>query len=85
MKKSDQRPVSLDEPALYRIKVRGRLNEKWSDYFEGMAITVEHHDSAAAVTTLTGIVSDQSTLFGVLKQIRDLGLPLLLVEHIEAE
>jgi hypothetical protein len=85
MEKSEQKSISLDRPALYEIKVGGRLNEKWSDYFEGMTITVEPHDDAATITSLRGVVTDQSTLFGLLKQIRDLGLPLLLVERVAGE
>lgn len=85
MTKTNQKPPSLDEPAFYRIKVGGRLNESWLETFEGMTIKVERTASCCAATTLEGIVADQSKLHGLLKQIRDLGLPLLLVELVEKE
>ena len=85
MKTTQQNTLGLDKPAMYRIKIESRLNENWADSFNGMTITVEQQANRATVTTLTGIVTDQSTLHGLLKHIRDLGLPLLLVERIERE
>jgi hypothetical protein len=82
MKNSHQR-LGLDQPATYRIKVQGRLGERWSDWFGGMAIAVENDDNGTAVTTLTGTVTDQVALYGLLSRIRDLGLPLLLVECVD--
>jgi hypothetical protein len=77
--------LGLDKPAKYRIKIESRLNENWADSFSGMTVTVEQKANRPTVTTLTGMVTDQSTLHGLLKHIRDLGLPLLLVERIETE
>jgi hypothetical protein len=85
MKTTQQNTLGLDKPAMYRIKIESRLNENWADSFNGMTITVEQQANRPTVTTLTGIVTDQSTLHGLLKHIRDLGLPLLLVERIERE
>lgn len=62
----------------YRIKIKGRLDPKWSDWFAGMKITYKEN-----TTLLTGPVTDQSALHGLLNRIRDLNLPLLLVEYIE--
>jgi hypothetical protein len=76
------RRLSLDAPATYRIKVQGRLNETWSAWFDGMAVTVEANGDGAAATTLTGSVADQVALHSLLSRIRDLGLPLLLVEYV---
>jgi len=56
------RRLSLDAPATYQIKVQGRLNETWSAWFDGMAVTVENSGDGAAVTTLTGSVADQVAL-----------------------
>ena len=67
-------------PADYRIKVKGRLGNQWSDWFGGMAI-----ESEGAVTTLTGQVSDQCALHGVLIRVRDLGLPLISVKRVESK
>jgi hypothetical protein len=75
--------LRLDQPATYRIKVQGRLGERWSDWFGGMAISVENGDDGTTVTTLTGTVADQVALYGLLSRIRDLGLPLLLVECVD--
>ena len=62
----------------YRIKLKGCLDPKWSDWFEQMAITTEGGE-----TILTGSVADQSALHGILIRIRDLNLTLLSVERIE--
>ena len=61
----------------YEIKLKGHLNESWADWFDGLTIT--HEDDGT--TTLTGEVVDQSALHGVLKKIRDLGLPLISVNQ----
>jgi hypothetical protein len=62
----------------YRIKLKGRLDPKWSDWFEQMAISTEDGQ-----TILTGPVADQAALHGLLVRIRDLNLTLLSVERIE--
>ena len=67
-------------PAHYQIKVMGRLGSQWSDWFEGMTI-----ESEGCITTITGRVSDQSALHGLLVRVRDLGLPLISVERVESE
>jgi|APSaa5957512622_1039677.scaffolds.fasta_scaffold264874_1 hypothetical protein len=64
----------------YQITVKGKLESRWSEWFEGMTISSE-----GALTTLSGIVPDQSALHGLLMRIRDLGLPLISVERIESE
>ena len=74
--------LSLDEPAQYRIAIQGRLDEQWVSYFDGMTISTDILDHDFTQTTLTGVVIDQSALHGLLNHIRDLGLPLLLVERI---
>lgn len=61
---------------IYQIKVNGFLDDKWSDWFDGF--TISHHGKTE--TLLTGPVSDQGILHGVLAKIRDLGLQLLSVE-----
>jgi len=62
----------------YRIKLKGRLDHKWSDWFEQMAISTEGGE-----TVLTGPVADQAALHGLLIRIRDLNLTLLSVERIK--
>lgn len=76
----------LSEPnniLAYRIKVRGRLKESWSDWFNGMTIEARLEADGAQVTTLTGLVRDQTALHGLLDKIRDLGLPLLSLEQVD--
>jgi len=72
----------LSQPAMYRIVVEGRLDESWSAWFDDMALAVECSDDGTSVTTLTGTVSDQPALHGLLVRVRDLGLSLLLVERV---
>lgn len=59
------------------IKVEGILTEEWSDWFEGMSILHETEGE----TLITGQIEDQAVLFGLLKKIRDLGLPLISVNQ----
>ena len=84
MKGTTQR-LRLDEPATYQIKVQGRLNDTWSAWFDGLAVSVEANGDSTAVTTLAGSVADQGALYGLLSRIRDLGLPLLLVQCMRKE
>lgn len=62
----------------YRIRVRGRLANCWSDWFDGFQLRYQGDD-----TIMTGPVADQAALHGVLAKIRDLGLPILVVENLE--
>ncbi len=67
--------------AIYRIKIKGHLDSSWSEWFGGLTITNESNDT----TVLTGVVADQPALHGLLAKVRDMGLPLLLVEYVEIE
>ncbi|MFQ5594400.1 MAG: hypothetical protein ACE5HA_09645 [Anaerolineae bacterium] len=69
----------FDNPAVYRIKVRGHLGQKWSEWFDGFTIIPQADDE----TLLVGPVADQAGLHGLLAKIRDLGLPLLSVKRVE--
>jgi hypothetical protein len=64
-----------DKPMLYQIRIKGHLGSQWTDWFEGMTITLEDNGE----TLLTGPVTDQAALHGLLKKVRDLGLPLVSV------
>ncbi len=86
--KNEHQRIHLDRPAVYQIKVQGRLNDGWSAWFDDMSITVEtveNGDDHTAITTLTGAVVDQVALHGLLSRVRDLGLPLLLVQCVGSE
>ena len=63
------------EPERYEICIKGHLDDKWADWFEGLTITREDNGE----TLLTGPVVDQAALHGVLRKVRDVGLPLLSV------
>ena len=69
------------QPPVYQIRVRGRLGRRWTAWFEGLTITPEDNGD----TLLTGPVVDQAALHGLLRRVRDLGLPLLSVIRVEAE
>ena len=70
---------TFDEQTTYQIRVKGNLESKWSDWFDGFVITVQANHE----TLLTGPVADQAALHGLLAKLRDLGLPILLVERLE--
>jgi hypothetical protein len=67
------------EPGLYEIRIKGHLDDRWRDWFDGLTITLED----SGYTVLTGPVTDQSALHGLLKKIRDLGMPLVSVRPLE--
>jgi hypothetical protein len=72
-------PEHHDESGLYEIRLKGHLNDRWAEWFEGLTITLEDNGD----TLLTGPVIDQAALHGLLKKVRDLGMPLVSVRHLE--
>jgi hypothetical protein len=69
-------PISNpDQPTVCQIRIKGHLSEQWTDWFDGMTITLEENDE----TLITGPVIDQAALHGLLKKVRDLNLPLISV------
>ena len=76
--------LSLDRPGMYQIRVPGRLDESWQEWFEGMEITVESGDGPT-ITTLTGTVTDEAALRGLLDRLFSLGLRLLSVVRLQPE
>ena len=72
--------LSFDQPSSYRIHVKGRLDFKWKDWFDGFEIMYTNGD-----TLLTGIVPDQAALHGILSKVNDLGLSLISVSKLPLE
>ena len=64
---------------VYQIRIKGHLGPQWTDWFGGLTIAVEEDGD----TLLTGPVVDQAALYGLLKKVRDLGMPLVSVNCIE--
>lgn len=69
------------EPGRYEIRIKGHLDDRWVNWFEGLTIMREDNGE----TLLTGPVVDQAALHGLLRKVRDLGLPLVSVIHIDPE
>jgi hypothetical protein len=68
-----------DQPMVYQIRIKGHLTSQWMGWFDGLTITLEEDGN----TLLNGPVIDQAALHGILKKIRDLGLPLLSVNSAD--
>lgn len=84
MMKKNQQKLTLDRPATYRIKVPGGLDQRWSDWYGGMIVTVRKDDNGLSVTTLTSTV-DQAALHSLLRRLYSLGLPLISVICVEVK
>ncbi len=63
------------QPLAYQIRIKGHLGRQWTDWFSGLAITLEDNGD----TLLTGLIVDQAALHGLLRKVRDLGMPLISV------
>ena len=68
-------------PEYYAIRVKGHLDPRWSEWFEGLAVTIEENGE----TILSGPLADQAALHGLLARIRDLNLTLISVTRVEPE
>ncbi len=67
------------ESAIYQIRLKGHLGSQWTAWFEGLTITLEEEGD----TLLTGPVIDQAALHGLLKKVRDLGMPVVSVNQVQ--
>jgi hypothetical protein len=72
--------IDQEQPMLYQIRLRGQLGQEWTDWFGGLAITLADNGD----TLLTGSVIDQAALYGLLKKMRDLGMPLVSINPIKS-
>jgi len=68
-----------NQPMIYQIRISGHLGGEWTEWFGGLAITLEDNGE----TLIAGPVVDQAALHGLLRQVRDLGMPLLSVTRVE--
>lgn len=71
--------TDLGKPMDYQIRLKGHLDSQWTDWFDGLSIMLEEDGD----TLLTGPVVDQSALHGLLKKVRDLGMPLVSVNQVQ--
>jgi hypothetical protein len=69
------------DPGLYEIRVSGHLSDLWAGYFEDLEITLDEQGD----TLLIGLVADQAALHGLLRKVRDIGLPLLSLHRLPTD
>ncbi|HEX5807329.1 MAG TPA: hypothetical protein VFY25_01585 [Anaerolineales bacterium] len=67
-----------NQPAIYQIRLEGQLGPDWTDWFGGLSLSLAENGD----TLLTGLVIDQAALHGLLKKVRDLGMPLISVNPL---
>ena len=67
------------QPTVYQIRIKGHLGREWAEWFGGLAVRLTDNGE----TLLTGPVVDQAALHGVLRKVRDVGMPLLSVNHVK--
>ena len=71
--------VNSDQSNIYQIRLQGHLGPQWTAWFEGLTVVREENSE----TLLTGPVADQAALHGLLRKVRDLGMPLLSVNFVK--
>lgn len=72
------RKIGPDRPVNYQIRLKGQLDAQWTAWFGGMTVTLTNDGD----TVLTGPVADQAALHGLLRKVRDIGIPLVSVNEI---
>jgi hypothetical protein len=68
-----------DRPKVYQIRLKGHLGEQWANWFDGLTISMAENGD----TLLTGPVADQAALFGLLRKVRDVGIPLVAITCLD--
>jgi len=79
MSNDPKQKIDPSQPMIYQIRIEGHLDVQWTNWFSGLSVSLEENGD----TLLTGPVIDQSSLFGLLKKVRDLGLPLVSLNRVE--
>ncbi len=85
MPTSHQPPTRSSQARAYEIKVQGVVSERWSDWFTGLTLSLEHQAKGPAFTTLSGRVADQAALRGIVNKLWDLNLTLISVKLLATE
>jgi hypothetical protein len=73
--------IDSNQPTIYQIRVKSHLGSDWTEWFEGLSITLENNGDML----LTGPLVDQAALHGLLKKVRDLGMPLVSVNPVQSD
>lgn len=73
--------TDLDQPKVYEFKIQGHVDSRWTDWFGDQFVAVQEDN----YTFLTGVVADQAALHGILKKVRDLGVPLISVVPVGSD
>ena len=73
--------IDPSQPVIYQIRIKGHIGSQWRDWFQGLIVTPEEDGD----TLLTGPVVDQAALHGLLKKVRDLGMPLVSVNPVQRQ
>ncbi|MCU0502983.1 MAG: hypothetical protein MUC51_14690 [Anaerolineae bacterium] len=81
MSKHHDSATPADQAPFYQIRLKGHLGPEWVDWFGGMAVDLTEEGD----TLLTGPVADQAALHGLLRKVRDLGIPLISVNEIHQD
>ena len=76
----EPKPTS-NQTVIFQIRIKGHLSRAWTDWFEGLTVTLEENGD----TLFTGPVVDQAALHGLLKKVRDLGMPLVSVVQVQLD
>jgi len=81
MSNESNQKTDPDQPIVDQIRIKGHLSPQWTDWFGDLTITLEDNGD----TLLTGPVVDQAALHGLLKKVRDFGIPLISVIGVEPD
>jgi hypothetical protein len=79
MSNDPKQKTDPSQSIVYQIRIEGHLDAQWTDWFSGFSVSLEENGD----TLLTGPIADHAALFGLLKKVRDLGMPLISVNRIE--